>query len=110
MNRARCSSERAVAALTAGRLPPSMYTNPARSWAPATPWKSHVAYAVTTAPPSEWPPRTTLPPSLRAASITWRRSPTATLMPHRFANDTLELGISWMCDWTVQAAGSSQPR
>src|SRR5437763_4578780 len=46
------------------KLAPSSYTRPARSEAPGWPEKLHVAYAVTTEPPSEWPPRTTRPPSL----------------------------------------------
>ena len=43
---------------------PSMNTSPERSFAPGFPLKSQVAYAVVIDPPSEWPPTTTLPPSL----------------------------------------------
>src|SRR5690242_10482869 len=85
-----CNSAVAACALI-GVLPPppSMYTTPARSAAPARPPKFHVAYAVTTDPPSEWPPSTTLPPSDLAASITVCRSSTATFIPHCFANATV---------------------
>ena len=46
------------------------------------PRKFHVAYAVTTPPPSEWPPSTTLPPSGRARRSRGAGRPTATAMPH----------------------------
>ena len=48
---------------------------------------------MTTEPPSEWPPSTTLPPSFLAAPITACRSWTATFMPHCLANSTVEFGI-----------------
>ena len=47
---------------------------------------------MTTEPPSEWPPSTTFPPSVAAASITTWRSCTATSMPHCLANSTVEFG------------------
>ncbi len=78
-----------------------MYSRPARSSAPGWPLKSQVAYAVTTDPPSEWPPSTTLPPSFFAASITVCTSPTATFMPHWVANPTDESGIIWKCFGTL---------
>src|SRR3954454_17429440 len=53
-----------------GPLPPSMKTSPANPFAPGFPWQSQVAYAVVIDPPSEWPPTTTLPPSLSARRTT----------------------------------------
>src|SRR6266511_2359132 len=58
-----CSGRFAWSVLTGvGLLTPSMNTRPERSLAPGFPLKSQVAYAVVIEPPSEWPPRTTLPP------------------------------------------------
>ena len=77
-----------------GLLPPSMNTRPERSFAPGFPLKSHVAYAVVMDPPSEWPPRTTLPPCFLADSTTRRMSWISTFMPQSRAYATSLSGMN----------------
>ena len=88
----------AVAASAVGGvlpLPPSRSAIPERPLAPGLPAKSQVAYAVVIEAPSEWPPRTTFPPRLRATLTTRRMSSTATRMPHDRAKGTLASGTAW---------------